>query len=170
MSMTLLAQRVLNEVFYPLLKPMIVKYLLSSALVSPLRRLITGPPNVYLPGPALSLSKILEDVERTLTASSGPYVCGAALSYADVALYTNLNLVLQYECFNCDELLSAHPQTARLITAVDEKAAGWMEQRTREHQLGYTSVVEYLAVTNTPFPWGRKKKPYEMTVAFTRGV
>jgi len=170
LAMNLVGQRVLNEVFYPLLKPMVVGHILAGTLATPFRRLLAGSQASYLPRPALALSQILEQIETTIRDSGGPYVCGAELSFADVSLYTNLNLVLEFRCFASMDLLSAHPKTAAMLAAVDVKARGWMEQRVRDHQLGYRSVIEFFAVTNTPFVWSRQKAPHSESVSIVRGT
>uniref|UniRef100_A0A7S0JKJ7 GST C-terminal domain-containing protein n=1 Tax=Calcidiscus leptoporus TaxID=127549 RepID=A0A7S0JKJ7_9EUKA len=161
MEVCLLAQACMNECFYALLKPMVVKHIFANELLGVLSRcssLILGREAVYMKAPADKLASVLEAAEAALIASGGPYVCGPSLSYADISLFAILREVLEFQCFDQPALLAPHPKLKALLETLEAKAQPWIEQRVRKHQLGITSTVEYFAATNTPFPWSRKRK------------
>jgi len=159
MEMCLLAQEIMNKVFYPLLKPMVVRELLGSFLAAAL----VGREATYLPEPTAFLSDALRTIEGTLTStgisSGGAYVCGAKLCYADVAIFAILNEVLTYECFDRAAVLEPHPKVAFLLADLEAKTQAWVDYRVSEHQLGIRSTVKFFAATNTPFPWSRRTFP-----------
>lgn len=155
MEMCLLAQEIMNKVFYPLLKPMVIRELLGSFLGPAL----VGREATYLPEPRAFLSDALRTIEGTLGASGGPYVCGAKLCYADVAIFAILNEVLAYECLDRAAVLEPHARVAFLLADLETKTQAWVDFRVREHQLGIRSTVKFFAATNTPFPWSRRAFP-----------
>ena len=158
MTVCLMAQSVLNDVFYPLLKPMVVRQIFASEFCGALwwvRRLIVGPERAYLPKPSAALSRALAAAEAAIATSGGPWVCGSELSYADVALFAVLDEVLAFDCFHEDALLAAHPLVASLMAALRDRTSDYVQQRVREHQLGYRSTIALFAAKFTPFPWSR---------------
>mmetsp|Transcript_14779 Transcript_14779/g.28626 ORF Transcript_14779/g.28626 Transcript_14779/m.28626 type:complete len:281 (-) Transcript_14779:91-933(-) len=152
MEMCLLAQEVMNEVFYGLLKQMCVKKIAGFAA-----RLINGEESAYLKKPTTKLNEALAKIEASLRASGGPCILGAKPCYADVSIFAILNEVLAYSCFNKSALLSAHPNLAALLDDIGGNMTAWIDFRVREYQLGIKSTVEYFAATNTPIPWNKKK-------------
>lgn len=159
MEMCLLAQEIMNVVFYGLLKQMVVREVLGSIAAAA----VVGREASYLPKPAAFLSNSLRTIEEALTptscATGGPYVCGAKLCYADVAIFAILNEVLAYECFDKTALLEPHPKLASLLADLEAKTQAWIDYRVSEHQLGIRSTVRFFAATNTPFPWSRRAFP-----------
>jgi glutathione S-transferase len=162
MEVTLLMQTAMNQVFYPLFKPMIVKHIFASEFGGALRlaaRAMVGSESTFLPAPAAKLDEVLARLEAVLDASGGPYCCGAQLSYADVSVCAILTEVLAYQCFDRPALLRPRPKLAALLTDMEARTKPWMTYRVREHQLGITNSIEFFAKTNTPIPWSRKTKP-----------
>ena len=45
------------------------------------------------------------------------------------------------------------------LTNLETKTRPWMEHRVRVHQLGVADTINYFALTNTPVPWIRRRKP-----------
>jgi len=161
MELCLLAQSCMNEVFYALLKPMIVQHILRSELFGTLywaRRFLGGI--VDLGPPTSKLGEVLAAVEAALEASGGPFVLGAELCYADASLFAILLEVLAFRCFDQPELLARHPKLASWWALLEERTAPWIAERVEKHQLGLRSTVELFAVTNTPFPWSKRTKSY----------
>lgn len=154
MTRCLMAQEILNEVFYKLLKPMTVQHIARTDLCCLLRPLFTG----LLGGgaatthrPVAFLRAKLPVLEEALTGSGGPYFSGASLTYESVALFAVLREALAFSCFAGATELAAYPNLAEFMDLMEHKASGWIERRVREHQLGYANTVEYFAVTNSPF-------------------
>lgn len=161
MAVTLVAQEVLNQVFYALLLQMIVRRLLATELFGVLswaKRLVLGREASYVAKPRAALDKHLAAIEEALVESGGPYVCGSQLTYADASVYAILNEALAFEVFDKPALLAAHPRLAAHTADLGGRLAPWVEQRVREHQCGISATVAYLVATNTPFPWSRVRK------------
>ena len=159
MVIKLLAQQVMNIVFYGLLKQMVIREVLGSfAAVA-----LVGREASYLPAPAAFLGDALRSIEDEMTKSGcgagGPYVCGAKPCYADVAIFAILNEVLAFECFDKAALLEPHPKLAFMLADLEGKTQAWVDYRVKEHQLGICSTVKFFAATNTPFPWSRRCFP-----------
>ena len=75
METTLLAQSLMNKVFYGLLKPMVVNKIFSTQLLGMLSfsaPLLAGRRSSYLPQPQSALEDGLRQIEATLEASGGP--------------------------------------------------------------------------------------------------
>ena len=66
--------------------------------------------------------------------------------------------MLAYPCFDRASLLADHPKVSVWFSSLEERTQPYVDQRVRDNQLGCRSTVEFLAVTNTPFPWSRKDK------------
>lgn len=147
----LLAQEIMNEVFYGLLKPMCM-----NEIAGFLARLINGSESSYLEKPAQKLNEALAKIEATLQASGGPYILGATACYADISIFAILNEVLAYKCFNKSALLSAHPKLLALLDSIGKKMERWINFRVRKYQLGIENTVEFFAATNSPIPWQKK--------------
>jgi len=150
-EMCLLAQDVMNGVFYSLLKQMCVKEIAGC-----MARLLNGAESEYLRKPTQKLNEALGRIEATLQASGGPYILGTNPCFADVSIFAILNEVLEYSCFNKSALLSGHPMLARLLGEIGEKMSAWIAFRVRKYQVGIKSTVEFFAETNTPIPWKKK--------------
>lgn len=150
-EMCLLAQEVMNEVFYGLLKPMVV-----NEIAGWMACIINGLGSAYLEKPADKLNEALAKMEATLQSSGGPYILGATACYADISIFASLSEVLAYKCFNKSELLSAHPKLSALLDNVGSKMTAWVNFRVREYQLGIANTIEFFAATNTPIPWNKK--------------
>lgn len=151
MEMCLLAQDIMNEVFYGLLKQMCVKQIAGY-----MARLLNGSESAYLEKPTQKLDEALPKIEAVLQASGGPYILGAKPCYADVSIFAILTEVLAYSCFKKSALLAPHPKLAGLLDDIGDKMSAWMDFRVREYQLGLKSTVQYIASTNTPVPWNKK--------------
>ncbi|KAL1499345.1 hypothetical protein AB1Y20_011552 [Prymnesium parvum] len=161
MKLTLLAQALLNQVFYALLKPMVVRAIFERGLGERLgcvASLLNGRQATFLEKPRSKLARALPELEGALEASGGPYLCGAALTYADAAVFHVLNEVLAFKCFDKEELLKPYPLLCAFVSELERKTAGWIEKRVREHQMGIPSTIDFFAATNTPFPWSRVAK------------
>merc|ERR1712032_1414340 len=115
-EMCLLAQEVMNKVFYALLRQMCVKQITGFAA-----RLLNGAESSYLAGPSQKLGDALAKIEATLEASGGPYVLGETPCYADVSIFAVLNEVLEFSCFDKSKLLSAHSKLAALLDDIGGK-------------------------------------------------
>jgi glutathione S-transferase len=152
MEMCLLAQDVMNVVFYGLLKQMCVKKIAGFAA-----RLLNGSEPAYLEKPAQKLTEVVTKIEATLDRSGGPYILGAEPCYGDVSIFAILNEVLAFSCFDKSALLSERPKLAALLDDMGGKMSSWIDFRVREYQLGIKSTVDYFAATNTPIPWNKKK-------------
>jgi len=163
MDVCLLAQETMNQVFYPLFKPMIVKKIMPLSLV---QYAIIGRASTYEPQPSAVLLEHLSRYEAALDASGGPYMCGAKPTYADASVFAILNEILAYKCFDRAALLEGKPKLARLLSTLGEQMQGWIDYRVREHQCGIRDTVEFLAATNTPLPWAKVTKPAPETPEF----
>ena len=151
MKFCLLAQELLNQVFYPLLRPMISHRIVSTevfGLLNLLRPLLLPAFNggkrwsEYVPPAREKLEVGLAAVEAGLLESGGPYLLGERLSYGDASIYTTLEECLAYECFDRSALMQAHPRVHAFMQAVGKRASPWMRRRVREHQMGIRSTVE----------------------------
>lgn len=160
-ELTLLAQRTLDTVFYPLLFPMIISRLLEKELFGALRFLRWGVAGASKTGPPTKvLREILSELEAALASNSdSSYLVGPSLSYADAAVFTVLDQCFSYSCFDQAEELKSLPKLAAFMQIMLPKLAGFYATRTRDHQLGISDLVDYLVATNTPFPWSRRSKP-----------
>ena len=154
MKYCILAQELLNQVFYPLLRPMIVNRIMSTELFGLLKlaRPLLQPAfndgrrwRDFIPPARAKLVAILGDVEHGLRESGGPYLLGERLSYGDASIYTNLEECLAYACFDRRALMQAHPRVDAFMKTVGRLAAEWMRKRVREHQMGIRSTVEVRA-------------------------
>eukprot|EP00928_Gymnodinium_smaydae_P083093 TRINITY_DN66356_c0_g1_i1.p1 TRINITY_DN66356_c0_g1~~TRINITY_DN66356_c0_g1_i1.p1 ORF type:complete len:280 (-),score=50.06 TRINITY_DN66356_c0_g1_i1:84-923(-) len=152
MEVCLLAQDVMNKVFYALLKQMCVKKIFGF-----LARLVVGSEAAYLQTPTQKLKEALAKLEASLSASGGPYFLGAKMCYADISVFAILNEVLAYKCFDRAALLSTHPKLRALLDDLGQQLQAWIAFRMREHQLGIKDTVDFFAATNTPVPWNKKK-------------
>lgn len=150
-EMCLLAQEVMNEVFYGLLMPLVV-----NEIAGWMAFILNGSCSAYVEKPAQKLYEALAKMEATLRSSGGPYILGATPCYADISIFAILNEVLAYKCFNKSELLSAHPKLLALLDNVGSKMKAWIDFRVREYQLGISNTIEFFAATNTPIPWNKK--------------
>lgn len=101
-ELTLLAQRTLDTVFYPLLFPMIISRLLEKELFGALRFLRWGVAGASKTGPPTKvLREILSELEAALASNSdSSYLVGPSLSYADAAVFTVLDQCFSYSCFD----------------------------------------------------------------------
>jgi len=160
MEVTLLAQEVLDQVFYGLLMKVIIREVLGQQRLSWVCRLVFGKEEAYVEKPLAKLTASLQQFEAALETSGGPYICGSALTYADVAVFHVLNESLAFVCFDKAALLAPHPKLSALMADLEGKTAAWIEKRVSEHQMGIRSTVEFFAVTNTPFPWSKRTKTY----------
>lgn len=151
MEMCLLAQEVMNGVFYALLKALCVKQIMGF-----MARIMNGSESSYLEKPMQNLSEGLSKIEATLQASGGPYIIGAKPCYADVSIFAILNEVFGFSCVDKAALLSAHPKLSALMDCMSTALSAWIEFRVREYQLGIKDTIEYFAATNTPIPWNKK--------------
>jgi len=159
MELTLLAQHTMNTVFYPLLKPMIVRHIFETevfGLFSWVSRALVGKESTYLETPSLKLEEAMQSFELALEVGGGPYVCGAELSYADVSIFAILNEVLAFKCFG-KARLQPYPRLGSLLAELEGRTQLWVDHRVREHQLSLHNTVEFFACTNTPFPWSRRR-------------
>jgi glutathione S-transferase len=156
------AQASMDGVFYRLLKAMVVQHILSTECFGALYCAIgLAGGKVDLTAPTAILQETMRVGEAALVASGGPYVCGAALSYADVSLFCILRECLAFRCFDRKALLAPFPKLSQLLDLLEGKVRPWIEKRVREHQLGVADTVEFFAATNTPFFWSRKTSPSE---------
>ena len=157
-NLCLIAQELLDEVFYPLLMPMLVRHLTRTELLGLLRPLsgLLGDRSAKVEPAVAALRARLPALERALEASGGTFFSGEALTFESVALFNALRDILAYECVG-DELAS-YPRLAAFMAALEARARPYFEERTATHQCGYPDVVSYLAATNTPFPWSRVAK------------
>lgn len=137
MKMCLLAQGILNGVFYALLQPQIIYFKAGNVTQA-------KEPN-HLKEPARKLNEALAKIEVTLQVSGGPYILGVKPCYADVSIFAILTEVLAYTCFNKSVLLAAHPMLAALLDDIGAQMSGWMDFRVREHQSGIKNTVELIA-------------------------
>ena len=155
MELCVLANSLMNSVFYGLLKPMIVERIFATefgGLLWRLRGAVGGKPS---PEPAKRLQEALPQIEEAI---AGPYVLGATMCYADVSLFAILREILEFSVFDRAALLAPYPKLTALLDDVEVKAAGWIEERVEKHQLGIRSTIDFFAQTNTPVPWSRKRK------------
>jgi len=152
MEMCVLAQGVMNAVFYGLLKPMCVVNIAGC-----LARLLNGPEAAYLEKPTQKLTEAVTKIEATLTRSGGPYILGAKPCYGDVSIFAILNEVLAYSCFDRSTWLLERPKLAALLDDIGGEMTPWIDFRVREYQLGIKNTMGFFAATNTPIPWNKKK-------------
>jgi glutathione S-transferase len=150
METCLLAQDVMNGVFYGLLKQMVVKQIAGFAAC-----LLNGSESAYLEKPTQKLTEAVTKIESTLDRSGGPYILGAEPCYGDVSIFAVLNEVLAFSCFDKAALLSQRPKLAALLDDMEGKMSPWIDFRVREYQFGIKSTVDYLAAINTPIPWNK---------------
>lgn len=165
MEVCLAAQSCLDRVFYGLLRAMIVQRILGSELFGTLywaRGFLGG--KVDMGPPTTALEETMQAAEAALVASGGPFVCGEALSYADVSLFAVLRECLEFRCFDSTALLGRHPKLSAMLGMLRERTQPWIDRRVRENQLGIPNTVDYFVATNTPFPWSRKTKTYSEKV------
>lgn len=155
MQQCLLAQSLMNQVFYPLLKPMVVQHILRTELAGSLRCLTGSLGGKHGPEPAALLAETLPTLEAAI---DGPYLLGANMCYADVSVFAVLRECLDYECFDETVLLMPYPKLAALMADLEAKAASWVDQRVARHQFGLRRTTEFFAASFTPFPWSRRKK------------
>ena len=156
MEACVLANSLMNTVFYGLLKAMIVERIFATEFAGALwclRGAAGGKPS---PEPAQRLQEALPKLEAAIT---GPYVLGAKMCYADVSIFAILREILEFSVFDRAALLAPCPKLTALLDDLEVKAAGWIEQRIEKHQLGIRSTIDFFAQTNTPVPWSRKRKP-----------
>lgn len=158
-EMCSLAQTVLDKTWYPLLMRAAVKDVFARGLgfglqhVAP--RLMLGKESASVSGASANLHQVLEKTEGCLAASGGPFVNGAKICFADVALFDTLSKALELEWFDRSALLAKHTKCAELLQRVRDKAAPWLEKTRRDHMAGQATIHEYLSATNTPFPWAK---------------
>eukprot|EP00937_MAST-01D_sp_MAST-1D-sp2_P004904 g4904.t1 len=160
-DLTAVAQEILNECFYPCLKPAVVGRVLQKENLSLLGCIAgTKPPVVALEALPRKLAQ-LEEVLGGAAAggSESAYLLGEKLTYADAAVFSTLRETLMLGCFgSAADVLTEHPRLLAWLERMEALAAPWFGKRAAEHQLGAETCVEYLAVTNTPFPWRRRRK------------
>ena len=178
-ELTAMAQQILDQSFYPCLKPAVVKRVLQMESISLLGCIAgTTPPAEALE----ALQQKLPLLEEQLGGEGGdsdshPFLLGKSVTYADAAVFTTLRETLLLGCFGnagagvgagagagsvaalaSESSLVSHPLLKAWMQRMEMLATPWFERRTAEHQLGAATCVEYLALTNTPFPWRRRKK------------
>jgi len=154
MEMCVLAQDVMNAVFYGLLKQMCVANIFGCAA-----RLVNGSEAAYLEKPAQKLTEVVTKIEATLARSGGPYVLGAKPCYGDVSIFAILNEVFAYSCFDKLAWLLERPKLAALLDDIGGKMKPWIDFRVREYQLGINNTIDLFAALNTPIPWNKIKGP-----------
>ena len=172
-EMCLLAQSVINKVFYGLLMRMVVKHIFAIEFCGILKdlvpRLVFGSERAAVAGPLETLTHVLTTTEECLVRSGGPFVLGAQMCFADVSLFDALEKALMYDCFDKAELLAVHPKVASMLVHVEQKAQPWLETRARQHMAGQSTIAGFLAVTNTPFFWSRVPYPHKQKAKSTGG-
>jgi glutathione S-transferase len=162
-ELTLVAQKVLDEVFYPLLLPMVYQNILDNELWRTLRWV--GP---FVTGGAAAIKKRKAKLQEFLTQleyeleikpASGDYFFGERLTYADVAVYSALAQCFGYQCFDQTELIQNRPKLSAFMDELSSKTSDWFDERTREHQGGHSEFIDYIATVKSPFAWTRRKVP-----------
>lgn len=166
MEMCLVAQKVINDVFYGLFMRAVVKHIAGmeffGLLGSVLPRLLCGAEGPALVKPTQVLTESLAAAEACLASSGGPFVLGAELSYADVSLFDAIEKAFQFDfAFDKAALLAAHPHVATMYSRVEELAGGWLQARVTKHMVGKSTIAAFVAVTNTPFFWSKVQGPKE---------
>ena len=174
MEMCVLAQEVIDKVFYGLLMRACVKHIAAKEFLGVLKhvlpRVMLGSEKAALQVPTQVLHGALSRIEACLANSGGPFVLGLTPSYADVALFDALDKAFQYDfAFDKAQLLASHPKLATMFSEMGVRCQGWLERRVQEHMCGERTIAGFLAVTNTPFRWSRVKAPEQTTDTMVMG-
>ena len=86
-------------------------------------------------------------------------MCGEVRGYADVALYCTLQQCLSMgDAFDMPRTLAPYPKLHAFYKLLGAEAEPFFASRAQAAQLGYSDAIDFLAATNTPFPWCRRKK------------
>mmetsp|Transcript_4261 Transcript_4261/g.6181 ORF Transcript_4261/g.6181 Transcript_4261/m.6181 type:complete len:184 (-) Transcript_4261:65-616(-) len=160
-AITVRAQDVLNRSFYKMLFPMIKMNILKEDLGGVLRWVV--PKSLVMKEKVLKEARVELDglttsFEEDLSSGTGIFFFGDEMTYADVAVFTNLDLTFHLDCFDREECLGGRPKLKAFMETMGPKAEPWFKERTEKNQGGCYNIIEYLAEDNSPLKWSRKKK------------